>query len=329
MNKSNIVIIGAGIAGIAAAYYLSVRYGRKNIVLIDRDQPMSYTTSKSGENFRDYWPQKCMASFARRSVTLMEALAEEIDNSFEIRHSGYDFISLQQNREIFPSAHLANPDDGIQLKKISSAERIKSKFPYLADSVQQVVHINMAGALDVYALGSLMLTLARKAGVSVQRGHVANISRQLEKFRISTQQGQQLEADDLVLAAGPMIPGLAVLLDVNLNIQSCLQRKFVMPDPQLIVPRDMPFTIFADPQALLWSDEEKELIESDPEYRYLLDEFPPGLHIKPESRHQIKLGWAYNRHAENPVWQPADDFDFPNIVLRGASRFIPGLAGYI
>jgi len=33
----------------------------------------------------------------------------------------------------------------------------------------------------------------------------------------------------------------------------------------------MPFTIFADPQYLDWSDEETELISSDLEYNWLLE----------------------------------------------------------
>ncbi len=91
----------------------------------------------------------------------------------------------------------------------------------------------------------------------------------------------------------------------------------------------MPFTIFADPQTLNWNEEEKELICENPEYSWLLEEFPAGLHIKPEGIGNIKLGWAYNREPEAPKWETSDDFDFPNITLRGASRFIPALAPYV
>ncbi|HIL98497.1 MAG TPA: FAD-dependent oxidoreductase, partial [Pseudomonadales bacterium] len=53
--ENQTVICGAGLAGIATAYYLSVKYGQKDIVLLDRFLPMSFTTSKSGENYRNYW----------------------------------------------------------------------------------------------------------------------------------------------------------------------------------------------------------------------------------------------------------------------------------
>jgi glycine/D-amino acid oxidase-like deaminating enzyme len=290
---------------------------------------MSYTSSQSGENFRDYWPQACMAEFAGRSIELMDSLAGETGNAFELRHCGYDFVSLQKDREIFPSEHLRHGAHAKNLQKLSDPGQIRSQFPYLASAIQQVVHINNAGAFDVHALGMLMLACARRAGVRLKTAQIVDMSRRTDGFALETAQRETLLARELVLAGGPMNRGLAAMLGAELDIRSYLQRKFIIPDPQKLIPRDMPFTIFADPQFLDWSDEERELIESDQHYRWLLDEFPPGLHIKPESARQIKLGWAYNRQAEEPLWQPADDFDFPNIALRGAARFIPGLAAYV
>ena len=109
MQKCDTLVCGAGIAGIATAYFLACRYGCKDIVLIDRDQPMSYTSAMSGENFRDYWPQPCMAAFVGRSIELMSQLYEQSDQAFDMRFFGYDFVSLLKEREIFPSRHLRDP----------------------------------------------------------------------------------------------------------------------------------------------------------------------------------------------------------------------------
>jgi glycine/D-amino acid oxidase-like deaminating enzyme len=133
----------------------------------------------------------------------------------------------------------------------------------------------------------------------------------------------------LVLAAGPFNGNLASQLDVTLPVRNFLQRKIVVPDPAGLVPRDMPFTIFADPHRLNWSDEERDLIGSDPDFAWLLREFPPGLHIKPEPGGRIKLGWAYNRQPEEPRWEPRAEEVFADLVMRGASRFIPALAAYV
>jgi sarcosine oxidase, subunit beta len=48
-HTADIVICGAGIAGISAAYYLAVHYGMRNILLVDERPPMSLTSDKSTE----------------------------------------------------------------------------------------------------------------------------------------------------------------------------------------------------------------------------------------------------------------------------------------
>jgi glycine/D-amino acid oxidase-like deaminating enzyme len=342
MKNNHVAICGAGIAGVAVAYHLAVKHKLSNIVLIDRQQPLSYTTSKSGENFRDYWPQSCMASFSVRSIQLMKELASQHDDVFDMRFSGYDFISEQQGRDIFPSDHMQDAEQSQPVSadkpsrpvSLINAGEIRQKYPWLSETVEQVVHIPQAGAIDVYALGSLLFKLARGAGVKFVQGKIEEVN-QLEAGGFSLvmtgadSRPQTLQADKLVLAGGPFNRQLASMLNIDLPITNVLQRKIVIPDPLAVIPRHMPFTIFADSQKLSWSTEEQELIASDPEYQWLLGSFPAGLHIKPESKNQIKLGWAYNREPDNPVWEPEDDFDFPNVVLRGASRFIPALKPYV
>jgi glycine/D-amino acid oxidase-like deaminating enzyme len=346
MKNTQIVICGAGIAGVATAYYLAVKCRQPGVVLVDRLQALSLTTSKSGENIRDYWPQPCMASLSERSIELMEELAAESGDSFKLRFSGYDFVSESAGREIFPSEHLRGIDDtnnsgpdgrrleGMQRPvHIIDRESIRQSYSWLSDDISQIVHIPRAGTIDVYALGSLLLDRARRAGVEVLQARVSAIHRPASgSFDLQLDCNGSMEtlhAEKLVLAAGPFTSELAYMLGIELPIENFLQRKIVIRDPQRIVPRDMPFTVFADPQQLNWNDEERELISADPDYRWLLDEFPAGLHIKPESRDQVKLGWAYNRLPEKPRWELEDDVDFPNIVMRGASRFMPALRAYV
>lgn len=332
MKQANIAICGAGIAGIATAWSLAVKYQQQNIILIDKYQPMSLTTSKSGENFRDYWPQPCMTALTRHSIDMMQALADDNGNAFEMRYSGYDFVSEAEGREIFPCSALMDPDNKRNVLRITGGEDIQASHPYLSNSIRQVVRFKQAGAIDVHALGSLLLAQARQAGVELYRASVEDIEQLSPGYRldlIGNGVAANLEAEKLVLTPGPFINDLAEMLDITLPVESILQRKFVIPDPQNVIPRDMPFTIFADSQYLDWSAEDKALIAEDPEYHWLLDEFPAGLHIKPEGAGNIKLGWAYNSEPEIPKWEFSDDFDFPNITLRGASRFIPALSAYV
>ncbi len=328
MKQTGTVICGAGIIGIATAYYLAVKFGLRDILLLDKLQPMSLTTSKSGENYRDYWPQQCMTEFSSRSLDLMEDLIGEHGNVFNRRETGYQFVSMLAGTDIFPRAQAAG-DKGLQ--RCTDQATIRQRHPYLHHDVAQLVTIERAGAVDVYALGSLLLSRARAAGVGFLQAEVTAIEPSATGgYRLNILGAEEeINAQQVVLAAGPFTRGLAGQLDIDLPLETVAQRKFVIPDPLGVVPRDMPFTLYADAQYLPWSAEERDMIAADPGYQWLLGELPAGLHIKPESKAQIKLGWAFNRKVEEPVWEIPVDVDFPNIVVRGASRFIPGLGRYI
>lgn len=51
----DVVICGAGIAGVSAAYHLT-RLGVKNVVVISSHTPLTLTSAYSTECYRDYWP---------------------------------------------------------------------------------------------------------------------------------------------------------------------------------------------------------------------------------------------------------------------------------
>ena len=326
MQTATITICGAGIAGVACAYYLSNKYQQHDIVLIDKLAPLSFTTSQSGENFREYWPQPRMNDFVSHSIDLMEALLARHPNAFDMAYFGYDFVTHHKGHQIFPT----DLDQSADIFTIlDDNQQIRAQKPYLDPEVQQVLHINRAGAIDVYALGSLMLKLARANGVKLVQAEITDIKPRAQGYQISLDNQRDLQTQQLILSAGPFTPKLAQCLDIDLPLYSVAQRKFVIPDPAGIIPRDMPFTIYADKQRLNWSDEELELINSDTQFAHLLGEYPAGLHIKPEGHNQIKLGWAFSTEAETPQWSIDPDNGFADVVMRGATRFIPGLASYI
>jgi len=50
---AEIVICGAGIAGVAAAYHLAVKQGMRNVVLVEPGAPLALTSDKSTEAYRN------------------------------------------------------------------------------------------------------------------------------------------------------------------------------------------------------------------------------------------------------------------------------------
>ncbi|APD05778.1 hypothetical protein UJ101_00225 [Flavobacteriaceae bacterium UJ101] len=326
--KTNIVICGAGIIGVATAYYLSKKYRKGSIVLIDKQQPLSFTTSKSGENFRDYWPQQCMTDFSTRSINLMEELRAEFgEEAFKMEYSGYDFISKNKGNPIF-SSRTVEKENSTALNEITNEDEIKEKNKALSDDVKKVIEIKKAGNVDVQALGNLLLKQAKKNGVQFVEGEIVAIEKN-ENYSIKIKERETtIQSDKLVIAVGPFLNEIAQMVDLEFPIENIVQRKFIIPDPEKIIDSKMPFTIYADEQYLDWTEEEKIFLEEEQSDYWLLNKFPGGLHVKPDSG-GIKMGWAFNRQKEiNPKWEIERMDLFPNVVLKGASRFIPELKKY-
>ena len=325
-SKNSITICGAGIAGVATAYYLLKKNKNIEVILVDKNQPLSFTTSKSGENFRDYWPQKQMRNFVSDSILLMQELKEMYgEDVFEMKYTGYNFISHDVDNPIFKFD--SQEDLTRYIEEITAIDEIQNEHSYLEKGIRKIVKIKNAGKIDVYALGSLLLQEARKMGLKLVEGEIIRIDKKDTNYQIVLDSLKTISTTKLVIATGPFINVIAGLLGIQFPITNTLQRKFIIPDPKGIIPKNMPFTIYADSQYLNWSDEETAFFASEEKYKWLLNKFPGGLHIKPETE-GIKLGWAFQTTNVKPQWDvPGFEF-FPQAVLKGASTFIPELAAY-
>src|SRR3954466_611758 len=94
-SPAKVVICGAGIAGIAAAYSLAVEHGLDNVVIVEQGNPLSLTSDKSTEAYRNWWPGPdwTMTAFMNRSIDLIEQLARATDNRFNLNRRGYAFTT--------------------------------------------------------------------------------------------------------------------------------------------------------------------------------------------------------------------------------------------
>src|SRR5574337_502753 len=99
-TSAEVVICGAGIAGVAAAYHLAVRRGVRGVVLVDERPPLTLTSDKSTECYRNWWPGPGddMVAVMNRSIDLLEDLARESGNVFRLNRRGYLFATAEHER---------------------------------------------------------------------------------------------------------------------------------------------------------------------------------------------------------------------------------------
>src|SRR5512147_2820072 len=99
-STAEIVICGAGIAGVAVAYHLAVKQGMRDVVLVEPGAPLSLTSDKSTEAYRNWWPGPgdAMVAFMNRSIDLLEEIARATNNRIQLNRRGYLYATADPAR---------------------------------------------------------------------------------------------------------------------------------------------------------------------------------------------------------------------------------------
>jgi glycine/D-amino acid oxidase-like deaminating enzyme len=181
-----------------------------------------------------------------------------------------------------------------------------------------------------------LLEAAREKGVRLLEGRVEAVDTgggRIRAVTVATRDGTRTIATArLVNAAGPFVNRVARLLGLELPVFCERHAKVALNDTLGAVPRHAPMLIWTDPVALPWSEEERRELARSPEHRHLLDEFPAGVHGRPEGAGEsqmVLLIWTYDVEPTEPTFPITLDPAYPEIVLRGMSRIVPALAPYL
>ena len=358
--RSDIVICGAGIAGIAAAYHLALRSPGTAITLIDEREPLTLTSDKGTQGYRNWWPgpDATMLRFVSRSIDLLEDLAHESNNVFRLSRRGYLFVTHDEARiaemrntaavvagygmgrlRVHPGSAQYSParaegfadtPDGADLLLGDEAVRA---FPYLRHDTRAALHVRRAGWLNAHALGAWLLKRALAAGVTFVRDRAIGIDASNGAVtRVRLASGRALDTGRVLLAAGPLLPEAARMLGIELPVHHELHAKVTFSDAQHVVPRWAPFTIWIDPTQLVWNERERVSLAAQESTRHLADTFPGGVHVRPVDGprgDELFLIWTYHTGATPATWPPAFDPHYADVCLRGAAAMMPALKGYL
>lgn len=359
-ESATVAVIGAGSVGIAVAYYLVKEHKVKNVVLIDPRDPMSLTSAQSGENYRNWWPHPVMTAFTNHGIDLLEKIDKESAGRINMTRGGYALVTRRSNPEDLIQDLYRGYGDGpgaIRIRDVSTGdyqaplrapwsaapdgvdvltnqELIRKTFPSYAPDVATVIHIRRAGSISAQQLGQYMLEQIKAEGGRLIRAEVKAITGQSPfTLELSSASGTTtLQADRIVNAAGPFLRDIGAMLGEEIPVKCVYQQKIAFQDREGAIPRNMPFTIDLDGQTLAWSDEDREILDSDPASRHLVSPMNGGIHCRPDGAVDgtwIKLGWAFNDAESDPHGEAPVDPQYPDTVLRGASRLNPKLASYI
>jgi glycine/D-amino acid oxidase-like deaminating enzyme len=336
-TRAEVVVCGAGIAGIAAAYHLTVKHGIKRVVIVDEREPMTLTSDKGTQGYRNWWPgpDDTMLKLVSRSIDLMEDSATRSGNAFRMNRRGYLFATASDSklaelettaRQVSsygmgelrthrsPGTYMPHHAEGFGGAPTGAdlllGDEARRAFPYLAPDMIAALHIRRAGWVNGVAMGDWLLSKALGAGATFVRDRIVSVAALGGAVKsVELASGGRIHTDRLVIAAGPGLPAVLKMMDLELPIFHELHSKVTVRDPRRAVPRDAPFVIWSDP----------------------IGSLPGGVHARPvDLGHgdELYLIWTYETDKRPYKWPPRFDESYRQVCFDGCARMIPALEAY-
>lgn len=349
------VVAGAGIAGISAAYHL-VKRGVGKVVLADSLPPLSVTSDKSTEGYRNLFSDARMVSFMNRSIDLLDKINDESDNQIQMNRNGYLFVATSENSlNTLVSTVKTGCDAGAGMLRKTNYRtdvdmgadvlnsNIREVFPCLADSVVGGTHIRRAGWMSAQQLGMFMLDYLNSAGSHrfelVKSNVVSRSSSETQLCTVTLEDNNIIHTSRLVVSTGPMLrQSIKSLTGLDFPVYCELHLKASFHDYLNAVPRDLPFLIYSSPTQMYMTESEKSILQAeanagDAASQNMLDIFPGGVHVRPDGNgNSCLLLWTYRTEVyETPIFPiPTEDHGVcGELCLRGMAQVIPALRQYI
>ena len=242
-ERADVVVVGGGAIGAATAFHLT-ELGIADVVLVERDQLASGSTSKSAGGFRAQFADELNIRIALRSIAELERFEELFGTDIGLRRCGYLFLlDSEDDLRSFREAVALQNSLGVPTVELDVAE--------VAGMVPQVDVTGLVGAtfcpLDGHVTPEAVVqgyaSGAAARGVRIRQGcAVTGIA--VSRARITsveTTRGR-IETDTVVCAAGAWSPEVAEYAGVDIPVRPERRWTFFSTSDAGF-PNDLPLTI--------------------------------------------------------------------------------------
>ncbi|ALG73062.1 hypothetical protein VY88_14175 [Azospirillum thiophilum] len=255
-ESADIVVVGAGILGLAVAWALGQALGRdggRSVLVVDRHPPATQATARAAALLTRARGDAATAALVRDTYAAIAALEGELEEDLGLRRVGTLHVAAGAARvEALRALVAGNADPGadpgadpVEWLDGDGAARLA---PCLSgEAVERAAFMPLDGFIDPVRLADAYRRSARRSGVRirnglsvrairVERGHVAGID---------TDHGF-IAAPVVVNAAGAWAAGLAWSAGVGLP-QAPVRSQYWITEPRPdLFPRDLPVLVMPD-----------------------------------------------------------------------------------
>lgn len=202
MDSTDIIIIGAGAVGLAAAYELSSKY-RHIIVLEKEDTFGRHTSSRNSETIHSgiYYPQNTLkAKLCLRGNELLYSFMKHQDVS-HIKCGKYIIATSKDEIPEIEKLKINGELNGVPGLRLVTGHEISSAEPDV--NALMGVHVPTAGVMNSYELMKRFESMSKENGVLfAYRTGVSRIEKVNDGFTVHTDRGDSILAEVVINCAG-------------------------------------------------------------------------------------------------------------------------------
>ena len=167
-DRAEIVIIGAGIMGLAIAYHLA-RAGTKDIVVVDKSYLCGGASGRNGGGVRAQWSSEANVRLMQESIRMCRDFASEMKINVWFRQGGYLFLVRDEDkrRALEKSAKVQN-ECGLGTRMLTPAQARKVVPELDTDGIVAAAYNPDDGVVFPWPFVWGFAQAARKLGVEVE-----------------------------------------------------------------------------------------------------------------------------------------------------------------
>lgn len=242
-ESAEVVIVGGGVMGASIAYHLTT-LGVTDIVLLERNELASGSTSKSAGGIRAQFADELNVLIALRSIEEFTAFAELVGAEIDFHQAGYLFLlDNEQDTAQFRAALELQQSLGVPSREIPGDEAAAIVPGLETSDLLAATFCPIDGYATPEAVVQGYAAAARSGGARIRQGDPAT-GIDVEGGRVTgvaTPRGRIATAT-VVCAAGAWSGEVASLAGVDLPVRG--ERRFMHYTPESGgLPRSLPLTV--------------------------------------------------------------------------------------
>ncbi len=242
-RSASVVVIGGGVVGLSTAYHLA-KAGVRGVVLVDKDEFGSGSTSKAAGGVRAQFSDAVNIELGLRSLHTFEHFREEFDQEIDLHQVGYLFLldrpehvaAFERNvalqNELGVPSRMVEVDEAQRRSPLISTEGLLAAAYSPTDGHCTPESVVLGYAAAARRAGARLLRGTAVVDIDVDGGTVTGVR---------TDRGT-IDTDTVVCAAGPWAGAVGAMAGVDLPVVP-LRRQIVVTEPVPGLDPATPFTI--------------------------------------------------------------------------------------